>query len=57
MYVAHRYQATFGLVVGYSWIDGNLPVAGNPGLGWTIGWKRFVQVMIGMSVLDELVGP
>ena len=35
--------------MGYSWIDGHLPVAGSPGIGWPIAWKRFVQVMIGSA--------
>lgn len=41
-------QATWVLVVGYSWLDGNLQILGNPGIGWPIAWKRFVTVMIGM---------
>lgn len=33
--------------MGYSWLDGNLPIVGNPGIGWDIAWKRFVTVIIG----------
>ncbi|KAH8119852.1 hypothetical protein DFH11DRAFT_1754336 [Phellopilus nigrolimitatus] len=38
---------TLALIVGYSWIDGHLATVGNPGIGWSIAWKRFVLVMIG----------
>ncbi|KAM5537128.1 hypothetical protein V8D89_009274 [Ganoderma adspersum] len=42
--------ATFVLVVGYSWIDGNLPgVFKNVGLAWSVAWKRWVLVMIGSA--------
>ncbi|KAI1798167.1 hypothetical protein LXA43DRAFT_979068 [Ganoderma leucocontextum] len=42
--------ATFVLVVGYSWVDGNLPgIFKNVGLGWNVAWKRWVLVMIGAA--------
>lgn len=41
-------QATFVLVVGYSWIDGNLAgIFQNVGIGWEVAWRRWVLVMIG----------
>lgn len=40
-------QATFVLVMGYSWVDAHLPLVGSPGIGWPIAWKRFVTVIIG----------
>ncbi|CDO75856.1 hypothetical protein BN946_scf184833.g7 [Trametes cinnabarina] len=43
-------QATFVLVVGYSWIDGNLPgLFQNVGIGWDVAWRRWVLVMIGSA--------
>ncbi|TFK82815.1 hypothetical protein K466DRAFT_666286 [Polyporus arcularius HHB13444] len=42
--------ATFVLVVGYSWIDGNLPgVLVNVGMGWQVTWRRWLLVMIGCA--------
>uniref|UniRef100_A0A0W0FWJ3 ER transporter 6TM N-terminal domain-containing protein n=1 Tax=Moniliophthora roreri TaxID=221103 RepID=A0A0W0FWJ3_MONRR len=41
--------ATFALIVGYSWIDGNLPSYGSPGIGWNVAWRRFVLVSIGAA--------
>lgn len=34
--------------MGYSWLDGHIPVFGNVGIGWPIVWRRWVLVMIGM---------
>jgi hypothetical protein len=39
--------ATFALIIGYSWIDGHLRVLSNPGIGWSVAWRRWVLVMIG----------
>jgi hypothetical protein len=33
--------------MGYSWVDGNLLIVGNPGIGWSIAWRRWVTVIIG----------
>ncbi|KAH9849321.1 hypothetical protein C2E23DRAFT_870653 [Lenzites betulinus] len=42
--------ATFVLVVGYSWIDGNLNgIFQSVGLGWAVTWRRWVLVMIGCA--------
>ncbi|GJE92380.1 fusaric acid resistance protein-like domain containing protein [Phanerochaete sordida] len=41
--------ATFALVQGYSWIDGHLHLVGNPGIGWDVAWRRFVNVIIGSA--------
>ncbi|KAI0777718.1 hypothetical protein BD413DRAFT_519071 [Trametes elegans] len=42
--------ATFVLVVGYSWIDGNLPgIFQNVGIGWEVTWRRWLLVMIGCA--------
>ncbi|TFK50476.1 hypothetical protein OE88DRAFT_1736022 [Heliocybe sulcata] len=40
---------TIPLIVGYSWIDGHLPTYGNPGVGWSIAWRRWVLVLIGSA--------
>ena len=38
------------LVVGYSWIDGNLPgIFQSVGIGWNVAWKRWVLVMVGAA--------
>ncbi|KAK7062721.1 hypothetical protein VNI00_000209 [Paramarasmius palmivorus] len=39
--------ATFALIMGYSWVDGNLQSYGSPGIGWNVAWRRFVLVAIG----------
>ncbi|KAI9512001.1 hypothetical protein F5148DRAFT_1280228 [Russula earlei] len=39
--------ATSSLIIGYSWIDGHLPVISNPGHGWDAAWRRWTLVMIG----------
>ncbi|TBU59289.1 hypothetical protein BD310DRAFT_976680 [Dichomitus squalens] len=42
--------ATFVLVVGFSWIDGNLGgLVQNIGIGWSVAWKRWVLVMVGAA--------
>ncbi|KAI0826576.1 hypothetical protein BC628DRAFT_1419081 [Trametes gibbosa] len=42
--------ATFALVVGYSWIDGNLRnLFQNVGIGWDVTWRRWLLVMIGCA--------
>jgi len=41
--------ATWALIVGYSWIDGNIPIIGNPGIGWTVAWKRWILVVTGSA--------
>ncbi|KAH9919972.1 uncharacterized protein BXZ73DRAFT_52330 [Epithele typhae] len=42
--------ATFTLVLGYSWIDGNLSgLTQNIGIGWEVTWKRWVTTMIGCA--------
>jgi hypothetical protein len=40
-------QATFALIVGYSWVDGQIFQVITVGVGWTIAWKRWVLVVIG----------
>jgi len=35
--------------VGYSWIDGYLPIVGSTGVGWTVAWKRWVLVVVGSA--------
>ncbi|KAI0291950.1 hypothetical protein BC826DRAFT_1020543 [Russula brevipes] len=39
--------ATVALTIGYSWIDGHLPVISNPGIGWHVAWRRCTLVIIG----------
>ncbi|THH31626.1 hypothetical protein EUX98_g2549 [Antrodiella citrinella] len=43
------FGVTWVLVVGYSWLDGHIPVVGNVGWGWSIVWRRFVTVIIGVA--------
>lgn len=40
-------QATWVLIIGYSWINGHLLVVGNPGIGWPVAYKRCITVLIG----------
>jgi hypothetical protein len=40
--------------MGYSWIDGHLPVISNVGIGWQVAWKRWTLVMIGVSSMTCL---
>jgi len=42
-------EATVVLIVGYSWIDGHLPLISNVGIGWPVAWKRWTLVMIGSA--------
>ncbi|GAA5980157.1 hypothetical protein JCM11641_006931 [Rhodosporidiobolus odoratus] len=38
------------LIVGYSWQDSHLPSVGNPGIGYTLAWKRALLVLIGTGI-------
>ncbi|GAA5952078.1 hypothetical protein JCM10213_005355 [Rhodosporidiobolus nylandii] len=38
------------LIVGYSWQDTHLANVGNPGVGYTLAWKRALLVIIGTGV-------
>ncbi|KAI0946571.1 hypothetical protein AcW1_010001 [Taiwanofungus camphoratus] len=38
---------TWGLIVGYSWLDGHIAQVGNVGIGWSVAWRRWVLVLIG----------
>jgi hypothetical protein len=40
-------QATWVLIVGYSWVDGHLTQFVSPGIGWSVAWRRWVTVVIG----------
>ncbi|KAF8273497.1 hypothetical protein EI94DRAFT_1826225 [Lactarius quietus] len=40
---------TVVLILGYSWIDGHLPVISDVGMGWHVAWKRWTIVMIGSA--------
>ncbi|KAN0063991.1 hypothetical protein ACQY0O_003597 [Thecaphora frezii] len=42
-------SVTVMLIVGYSWKDVTNPSPGSPGFGWTVTWKRFVTVAIGVT--------
>jgi len=42
-------EATTVLIVGYSWIDGHLPLVSNVGIGWPVAWRRWTLVMIGSA--------
>ncbi|KAF8504549.1 hypothetical protein F5888DRAFT_759358 [Russula emetica] len=41
--------ATVALIIGYSWIDGHLPVLSNPGIGGNAAWRRCTLVLIGCT--------
>ncbi|KAF7313882.1 hypothetical protein HMN09_00546000 [Mycena chlorophos] len=46
--------ATFGLVVGYSWVDSHVvqfstPGSFRPGIGWSIAWRRWALVVVGCA--------
>ncbi|EPS95103.1 hypothetical protein FOMPIDRAFT_1038634 [Fomitopsis schrenkii] len=40
---------TWALIIGYSWLDGHIVVLGNVGIGWSVAWRRFVLVVIGVA--------
>jgi len=40
---------TVVFVVGYSWVDANLALLGNPGVGVKLAWKRALLVIIGFT--------
>lgn len=40
---------TSSLIVGYSWKDATNPSPGSPGIGWSVAWRRFVEVLIGTT--------
>lgn len=39
--------ATLYLVVAYSWVDTHIPSYGNPGVGYSVFWRRTLLVLIG----------
>ncbi|GAA5894372.1 hypothetical protein JCM6882_007642 [Rhodosporidiobolus microsporus] len=41
---------TAQLVIGYSWQDAHAPALSTVGYGWSVCWRRFVCVMIGISI-------
>ncbi|KAE8381310.1 hypothetical protein BDV26DRAFT_255734 [Aspergillus bertholletiae] len=41
--------ATFLLVVAYSYDDTHIPQYGNPGVGYTVFWRRLLLVLIGVA--------
>ncbi|KAH9919970.1 uncharacterized protein BXZ73DRAFT_104789 [Epithele typhae] len=42
--------ATFSIVLGYSWINGNLSdLTADIGIGWDVTWKRWLTTMIGCA--------
>ncbi|KAH8433160.1 aromatic acid exporter family protein [Aspergillus melleus] len=41
--------ATFLLVVAYSFDDTHIPAYGNPGVGYTVFWRRLLLVLIGIG--------
>ncbi|KAF9884969.1 hypothetical protein FE257_000879 [Aspergillus nanangensis] len=41
--------ATFLLVVSYSYNDTHIPQYGNPGVGYTVFWRRLLLVLIGVA--------
>ena len=41
--------STTYLVVGYGWIDSHIPSYGNPGVGYSVFWRRTLLVIIGFT--------
>ncbi|BGP35025.1 hypothetical protein JCM10296v2_006855 [Rhodotorula toruloides] len=48
--IAIMMAVTSSLVVGYSWQDEHLPQYGNPGVGYSVAWRRGLLVIIGAAV-------
>ncbi|KAH9925739.1 uncharacterized protein B0H18DRAFT_1007982 [Fomitopsis serialis] len=46
---------TWALVIGYSWLDGHIAVLGNVGVGWSVAWRRFVLVIIGVAASSVMM--
>ncbi|PPQ86229.1 hypothetical protein CVT24_001163, partial [Panaeolus cyanescens] len=42
-------------VVGYSWMNANMPTLGNPGVGIELGWRRALLVMAGFTASVSVV--
>ena len=40
---------TFALVIGYSYLNGTIVELTNAGWGWSVAWRRFVCVVIGIT--------
>lgn len=43
------FGVTIALCIGYSWIDGNLQVLVNSGVGYHVAWKRALLVIVGLT--------
>ena len=41
--------STLYLVVAYSWMDTHIPAYGNPGVGYSVFWRRTLLVLIGFT--------
>jgi len=41
--------ATMYLVMAYSWVDTHIPSYGNPGLGYSVFWRRTLLVIVGFT--------
>ncbi|KAK4937412.1 hypothetical protein LTR10_021949 [Elasticomyces elasticus] len=41
--------STMYLVVAYSWVDTHIPSYGNPGVGYSVFWRRTLLVLIGFT--------
>jgi hypothetical protein len=46
--------ATFLLVIAYSYDDTHIPQYGNPGVGYTVFWRRLLLVLIGVAAATIL---
>ncbi|RSL98392.1 hypothetical protein CEP52_010374 [Fusarium oligoseptatum] len=42
--------ATMYIVVAYNWVDSHIPSYGNPGVGYTVFWRRLLLVLCGFAV-------
>ncbi|KAK5043572.1 hypothetical protein LTR84_011379 [Exophiala bonariae] len=41
--------ATLYLTAAYSWVDTHIPSYGNPGVGYSVFWRRIVLVLVGFT--------
>ncbi|CAG7566221.1 unnamed protein product [Fusarium equiseti] len=41
--------STMYMVVSYSWVDTHIPSYGNPGVGYSVFWRRLLLVLIGFG--------
>lgn len=47
--------ATMYLVVSYSWMDTHSPTYGDPGVGYTVFWRRLLLVLVGFGAATVIL--